>query len=78
MSTLLLQRLIQTLEGIEVTYHDEEEEDEENEEDVNDEKDVDEEDEEVDEDDKDDEDGNLESVGFLTEIVRLARRWEFR
>ena len=21
---------------------------------------------------------NLESVGFLTEIVRLARRWEFR
>ena len=74
MSTLLLQRLIQTLEGIEVTYG----EDEENEEDVNDEKDVDEENEEVDEDDKDNEDGNLESVGFLTEIVRLARRWEFR
>ena len=73
MSTLLLQRLIQTLEGIEVTYHDEDEEDEEVDKDVEEE-----ENEEVDEDEKDDEDGNLESVGFLTEIVRLARRWEFR
>ena len=26
----------------------------------------------------DDVDENLDSVGFLTEMVRLARRWEFR
>ena len=25
----------------------------------------------------DDVDENLDSVGFLTEMVRLARRWEF-
>ena len=47
--------------------------DDEDDKDDNDEKNVGE-----DGDEENDSDGNLESVGFLTEIVRLARRWEFR